>query len=146
MLDSDNGVCCHTPLHSLHQGSPTTARATDLTGEAIPLGRKTHFANNEKVIIYEKSIDLVDCNISRKNNITLDVWPSNCCAITYMVHSQKIESPGLYELDRTAMSNPNGLLSQKLCHYLNPGCTLNDILMSSEHSMAYFDLSNLSLT
>jgi len=26
------------------------------------------------------------------------------------------------------MSNPNGLLKQKLCHYLNHGCTLNDIV------------------
>ena len=26
---------------------------------------------------------------------------------------------------RAAMSNPNGLLSRKLCHYLNQGCTLN---------------------
>jgi len=25
------------------------------------------------------------------------------------------------------MSNPNGLLSQKLCHYLNQGRTLNNI-------------------
>jgi len=27
------------------------------------------------------------------------------------------------------MSNPNGLLSQKLYHYLDQGRTLNDILM-----------------
>jgi len=27
----------------------------------------------------------------------------------------------------SAMSNPNGLLSQKLSHYLNKGRTLNDI-------------------
>jgi len=27
-----------------------------------------------------------------------------------------------------AMSNPNGLLTQKLCHYLNQGRTSNDIL------------------
>jgi len=31
------------------------------------------------------------------------------------------------------MSNPNGLLSQKLCHYLNQGSTLNDILMMAVH-------------
>jgi len=29
----------------------------------------------------------------------------------------------------SAMSNPNGLLSQKLCHNLNQGRTLNNILM-----------------
>jgi len=44
------------------------------------------------------------------------------------------------------MSNPNGLLSQKVCHYLNQGRTLNDILMRATHWMAYFDLSKLNLT
>jgi len=44
----------------------------------------------------------------------------------------------------SAMSNPNGLLSQKLCHYLNQGRTLNDILMRAAHGMAYFDLSKLN--
>ena len=53
-----------------------------------------------------------------------------------------LESSGL---DRPALSNPNGLLSQKLCHYLNQGRTLNDILMRVEHWMAYFDLSKLNL-
>jgi len=43
------------------------------------------------------------------------------------------------------MSNPNGLLSQKFCHYLNQGCTLNNILMRAAHWMAYLDLSKLNL-
>ena len=43
----------------------------------------------------------------------------------------------------TAMSNPNGLLSQKLCHCL--GRTLNDILLRAAHWMTYFDLSKLNL-
>jgi len=30
-----------------------------------------------------------------------------------------------------AMSNRNYLLSQKLCHYLNQGRTLNDLLMKA---------------
>jgi len=29
------------------------------------------------------------------------------------------------------MSNPNGLLGQKLGHYLNQGCTLNEILRAA---------------
>jgi len=33
-------------------------------------------------------------------------------------------------------------LSQKLCHCLNQGCTLNNILMRATHWMAYFDLRN----
>jgi len=43
------------------------------------------------------------------------------------------------------MSNPNDLLSQNLCHYLNQGCTLNNILMRAAHRMGYFDLSKLYL-
>jgi len=44
-----------------------------------------------------------------------------------------------------AMSNPNGLLGQKVCHYLNKGRTLNDILLRAARGMAYFDLSKLNL-
>jgi len=40
------------------------------------------------------------------------------------------------------MSNPNGLLSQKLCHYLNQSRTFYDILM---RAMAYFDLGKLNV-
>jgi len=43
------------------------------------------------------------------------------------------------------MSNPNGLLSQKLCHYLNQGRTLNDILIMAAQGIAYFDLSKITL-
>ena len=45
---------------------------------------------------------------------------------------------------RAAMSNPNGLLSLKLYHYLNLGHTLNDILMRAAHWTAYFYLSKLN--
>jgi len=43
------------------------------------------------------------------------------------------------------MSNPNGLLSQKLCHYLNQGRTLSDILMRNAHSVAFFNLNKVNL-
>jgi len=43
------------------------------------------------------------------------------------------------------MSNPNDLLSQKTCHYLNQGRTWSDILMRAAHSVAFFDLSKLNL-
>jgi len=39
------------------------------------------------------------------------------------------------------MSNPNGLLSQKVCHYLNQDRILYGILMRVAHWMAYFDLT-----
>ena len=34
---------------------------------------------------------------------------------------------------KAAMSNPNGLLGQKSCHYLNQGCTFYDILMRAAY-------------
>ena len=43
------------------------------------------------------------------------------------------------------MSSPNGLLSQTLCHYLNQGRTLNNILMRVAHWMAYFEFNKLNL-
>jgi len=54
-----------------------------------------------------------------------------------MTHTPKVCTP--------AMSNHNCLLSQKLCHYLNQGHTLNDILMRTAYLMTYFDLSKLKL-
>ena len=46
---------------------------------------------------------------------------------------------------RSAMSDPNRLLSEKVCHYLDQGRTLKDILIRAAHWMAYFDLSKLNL-
>jgi len=43
------------------------------------------------------------------------------------------------------MSNPNDLLSQQFCYYLDQGRTLNDILMRVAHGMACFDLRKLNL-
>jgi len=42
------------------------------------------------------------------------------------------------------MSNPNGLMSQKVCHCLDQGRTMNDILLRATHWIAYFDLSKLN--
>ena len=47
---------------------------------------------------------------------------------------------------KPAMSNPNGLLSQKVCDYLDQGRTLNDMLVLAAHWLACFDLSKLNLT
>jgi len=44
---------------------------------------------------------------------------------------------------KSAMSNPNSLLRQKVYHYFNQGRTLNDIVMRAARWMAYFDLSRL---
>jgi len=67
---------------------------------------------------------LYDHSSSRQLVITDHVW--NCNTRTY---------------SKPAMSNPNGLLSQKVCHYLGQGRTLNGILLRAAHRMAYFDLN-----
>jgi len=36
-------------------------------------------------------------------------------------------------------------MSQKLCHYLDQGHTLNDMLLRAAHGTAYFDPSKLNL-
>jgi len=46
---------------------------------------------------------------------------------------------------KPAMSDPNGLLSQKLSHSPNQGRTLNDIIMRASHWIAHFCLSKLNL-
>jgi len=48
-------------------------------------------------------------------------------------------------LTRSALSNPNGLLGQKLCHYLNRGRIMSDTLVRAAHWIACFDLSKLNL-
>jgi len=86
----------------------TTARGTKPTCEAISLGRKTHFANDEKKIC-EKCVDLAEWNISRKNHVTQDVWLSNCCAIAYVVLSQiNLKSTGLHKLHRQSQKRRRG--------------------------------------
>jgi len=49
------------------------------------------------------------------------------------------------KLPRSAMPNPNGLLSQIVCYYPNQGRTLNDTLMRAAYRMAYFELGKLNL-
>jgi len=55
VLVFENGGCCHSsPLHSLLyiiRVLHTTAREPNPTYEAISHGRKTHFANNEKLYL-----------------------------------------------------------------------------------------------
>jgi len=42
---------------------------------------------------YEKFVDLVECSISRKNYITLDVRPSKCCVIAVWPSDKKAWRP-----------------------------------------------------
>jgi len=39
----------------------------------------------KKYFIYKECVDLLECDISRKNHITQDVRPSNCCPIACVV-------------------------------------------------------------
>jgi len=69
----------------------TTAGGRNLTFQAISPGHKIM----KKYFIYKKCDDL-ECNISRKKHIAQDVQPSNCCAIAYVVLSQKIRRALVY--------------------------------------------------
>jgi len=70
-------------LHTMAAGLIRPAKPfRPATKHIFPIMRKWY--------IYEKCVDLVEWNISRKNHITQDVRPSNSCAIAYVVHSQKI--------------------------------------------------------
>jgi len=52
--------------------------------------------------------------------------------------------PACQQVDfKPAMSNPNGLLSKKLCHYLNQSRMMSGIIVRAAYWMAYFDLSKL---
>jgi len=57
-----------------------------------------------------------------------DAWNNLVLTFWYLEMKQHRENVQFY-LTRAAMSNPNGSLSQKLCHYLNQGRTLNSILL-----------------
>jgi len=81
-----------TPLHGLHRGSPhygpwdkSDLRSHPAAKHILPIAKK--------VYICEKCVDLVECNISRKNHVTQDVWTSKRCAIAYVFLAQKIEEP-----------------------------------------------------
>ena len=81
-----------TPLHSLPQGSPNY-------GPRAKSNLRSHFTRAKHILpimkkyIYEKCVDLAECSISLKSHITQGVWPSNCCAISYVVSLKKIEEP-----------------------------------------------------
>jgi len=81
----------------------TTAREQNPTCVISP-GRKTHLLIMKKSHIYKKCVH----NISRKNHITQDVRPSNCCSTAYVVLSQKFGEPDLYEIDRQSQTRRRG--------------------------------------
>ena len=57
------------------------------------------------------------------------------CTLLMYTNTRSIE--GEQRLcSKTAMSNPNGLLSQNVCHYLDQGRTLSDIFLRAAHWMA----------
>ena len=100
VLDSDNGVCCHhSSAYSLYiRVLQTTTRGTYLTCEAISPVRKTHFANNEKIIYLR-----ITCWFSRMQHITKKSHFAGCSALELLCHSscgspqKNVERPSLYE-------------------------------------------------
>ena len=80
------------------------------------------------------------CKAVNKKSTSLNL----CCNHTYFITQRSYFSKTTYK-SKPDMSNPNGLLSQKLCNCLNQGRTLNSMLMRAAHWMAYFDLSKVNL-
>jgi len=105
VLDFDNGVWSPLLFKVYTRVLHTTARGPNPTCEAISPVRKTHFADNEKIIHLRKM-----CRFGRiKNNITQDVWPSNYCAMAYVWSLPKsLKSLGLYEVDRQSQTHRQG--------------------------------------
>jgi len=102
VLDSDNDECCHHSSSESISGS-FKLRPAGQTQPAKSFHPATkHIVPIMKKYIYEKCVDLVESIISR--NITQDVWPSNCCAIAMWSFPKNVKSPGLYELDRPAVT------------------------------------------
>jgi len=64
---------------------------------------------------------------SKQSRDPCDWLPKSCRLWTGMVTTHTHTLVGDQHF-RSAVSNPNGLLSQKLCQLFNQGCTLNDIL------------------
>jgi len=113
VLDSDNGVWS-SPLFIFYiRVLHTTASEPNLTCEVISPAAKHILPIMKKWYIYEKCVDLVECNISRKKT-----HYARCPALELFCNSlcgplpKNLKKPDLYEFDRPAMSNPNGLLSQ----------------------------------
>jgi len=73
-----------------NHGLQTTAR------EASSSGRKDSLLIMKKQYIYENTVDLVECNILRNNNITQGFRPSKCCVTAYVAFAKKrLETPGI---------------------------------------------------
>jgi len=57
-------------MSCLTKGLQTTARRSNPAREVISFGRKDILSFMEKYYMYEKFVDLVECNIPRNNHIT----------------------------------------------------------------------------
>ena len=94
VLDSSKGVCCY---HSSSQSSiPGFSKLRP--ADQIWLGKPFHPAAKHilpimKKYIHKKCVNLVECNISRKNRITQGVRPRNCCAIAMWSSPKKLGEP-----------------------------------------------------
>jgi len=73
----------------LSKSGPSTQR---LSGRFRPV-KPFHPAAIRFANIYEKCVDLIEWHIFQKNHIKQDVWPSNLCAIAYVVSLKKFGEP-----------------------------------------------------
>jgi len=76
------------------------------------------------ILSRKKLLNAVQMARGKANNVALFGAIGQWC-----VYVQAVKLP--IAMCRAAMSNPNGLLSQKLCHYLDQGRTFNDILRAA---------------
>jgi len=96
VLDSDKGAYCHhTSSYSISGSRNYTPQAKSDPRNHFIRTQNT-FCQYEKIYIYKKCVDLVECNISRNNHITSGVRPSNRCAMAYVALSQKMWRPMIW--------------------------------------------------
>ena len=88
---------------------PRTCLQRPCLGACISPSRKTHFANNEKKYGYEKYVDFVECNISRKKS-----HYARCPVLELLCNSlcgplpNNLKIPGPNELDRQPQTRQRG--------------------------------------
>jgi len=85
-----------------------------------------------RVFTFPSSLPGVFWAICTWNQSCNSSWKNPLCRVFYVL--KKIGNGCSVS---TAMSNPNGLLSQKLCHYLDQARTLNCLLRSQQTKFSW---------
>jgi len=90
VLDSDSGLRCrHSSSQSISGFSELWPAGQIRPAEPFHPAAKHILPMMKKLYIYEKCVDVIECDISRKNHITQDVWPLELLCNSLYGHSQK---------------------------------------------------------